>query len=295
MTIESQSGNDGRNLWAPRRKLPSQVLVLPTPPSALVEPHKVDTSQSPAQPGSERHPKITKEDLTGNQSAEHRPLRLLVSDRTALGCELLLHSLSRRRDISVSMVGATSSVEVEHVARTQQPDIALVSAALSDGPLAGFRVLPILQSILPKCDVIMLLDDCDETLAVDAFRARARGVFYRADPMELLIKCICRVREGQVWVRTKELRAVLDAFADSSPFSASTTASTHLQLNEREFMVARLVATGQTNRQIARRLNLSEHTVKNYLYRLFEKLGVRSRVELAVLMMNEPVRNGTLG
>ena len=58
-------------------------------------------------------------------------------------------------------------------------------------------------------------------------------------------------------------------------------------------MVARLVATGQTNRQIGKRLNLSEHTVKNYLYRVFKRVGIRSRVELAVLFMNDPGQSGT--
>lgn len=218
-------------------------------------------------------------------------LRLLISDRTALGCELLLLSLSRRRDLIGSAVWATSSAEVERVARTQRPEIALISAALSDGPLAGFRVLPTLQSVLPECRVIVLLDDNNEELAIDAFRAHARGVFHRSDPMEQLVKCIDRVRQGEVWVRPGELRAVFDAFAECSAFC--NAAITNFQLNERELMVARLVAEGQTNRQIGRRLNLSEHTVKNYLYRVFEKVGVRSRVELAVLTMNEPEKNPT--
>ena len=221
------------------------------------------------------------------------PLRLLISDRTALGCELLLLSLSRRRDLIGSVVCATSSAEVVQVARAQSPDVALVSAALSDGPLAGFRTLPMLQSFLPECPVIMLLDDCDQGLVLDAFRARARGVFFRADPVEQLVKCIDRVYRGQVWVRSRELRAVLDAFAECSPNHDPVSAN--FRLNDRELKVARLVATGQTNRQIARRLNLSEHTVKNYLYRLFEKVGVRSRVELAVMIMNEPAQNGTDG
>jgi len=224
---------------------------------------------------------------------ETQPLRLLVSDRTALGCELLLLTVSRRRDFISSAVWATSSAEVERVARTHQPEIALISAALSDGPLAGFRVLPTLQSVLPECRVIVLLDDNDEELAINAFRAHARGVFHRSDPMEQLIKCIDQVRQGEIWVRPRELRAVFDAFAECSPFAGLV--SSNFQLNERELMVARLVATGQTNRQIGRRLNLSEHTVKNYLYRVFEKVGVSSRVELAVLMMNEPTRNGTHG
>ena len=203
----------------------------------------------------------------------------------------MLLSLSRRRDLIGSVVCATSSAEVERVARTQQPDVALVSAALSDGLLAGFRVLPALQSALPECPVIVLLDDNDQELAIDAFRAHARGVFYRADPMEQLVKCIDRVRQGEVWVRARELRAVFDAFAECAPFGGPSRSN--FQLNEREMMVARLVATGQTNRQIGKRLNLSEHTVKNYLYRVFEKVGIRSRVELAVLLMNDPGQNGT--
>lgn len=227
--------------------------------------------------------------VSTESSMEAGHLRLLISDRTALGCELMLLTLSRRRDLIGSAVWATSSAEVERVARTQQPDIALISAALSDGPLAGFRVLPVLQSVLPECRVIVLLDDNSEELALDAFRAHVRGVFHRSDPMEQLVKCIDRVRQGEVWVRPGELRAVFDAFAECSSFCSA--ASTNFQLNERELMVARLVAEGQTNRQIGRRLNLSEHTVKNYLYRVFEKVGVRSRVELAVLMMNEPEKN----
>jgi two-component system nitrate/nitrite response regulator NarL len=231
--------------------------------------------------------KAPMERQNADRSSESRPLRLLISDQTALGCELMLLGLGRHRDLFESMVGATSSAEIEQAIRTQKPDIALVSAALSDGPFAGFRVLRTLQSVVPECAVIMLLDGCDTELAVDAFRARARGVFYRSEPMDMLVKCICRVRDGQVWVRTRDLRAVLNAFAESSPFAVSARAS--LRLNERERMVARLVATGQTNRHIARRVNLSEHTVKTYLHRLFEKLGVHSRVELAVLMMDDPL------
>lgn len=251
---------------------------------------RAEAIPSPLAPRSGIRSTMSSTEVDGDGSCELKPLKLLISDRTALGCELMLLSLSRRRDLIGSVVCATSSAEVERVARTQQPDVALVSAALSDGPLAGFRVLPALQSALPECPVIVLLDDNDQELAIDAFRAHARGVFYRADPMEQLVKCIDRVRQGEVWVRARELRAVFDAFAECAPFGGPSRSN--FQLNEREMMVARLVATGQTNRQIGKRLNLSEHTVKNYLYRVFEKVGIRSRVELAVLLMNDPAQNG---
>jgi two-component system nitrate/nitrite response regulator NarL len=254
----------------------------------------VDGIKSPIRfPAGEHRRKISTKSSNADDAVEGGPLRVLISDRTALGCELLLLGLSRRGDLIGSVMSATTSAEVERVARTQQPDVALVSAALSDGPLAGFRVLPSFQSFLPKCPVIVILDDSNEELAIEAFRARARGVFHRADLMEQLVKCIERVKQGEIWAGQKELRAVFDAFADYSPFSSSM--GTTFDLNDRELMVGRLVAKGQTNRQIGRRLNLSEHTVKNHLYRVYEKVGVRSRLELAVLMMAEPAQNGTHG
>ncbi|MGB7190790.1 MAG: response regulator transcription factor [Acidobacteriaceae bacterium] len=182
------------------------------------------------------------------------------------------------------MANATSSPEVLRLAQEFSPDIALVSAALSDGPLAGFKTLPVIQSMLPHCSVIVILDEVDLDLIVDAFRAHARGVFFRAQPIEHLIKCIDAVHKGQVWVGSKELRLVLDAFSESAPFHVPTSAG--LSLTKRELEIASLVAAGKSNRQISRSLNISEHTVKNNLFRVFEKIGIGSRVELAVFIMN---------
>jgi two-component system, NarL family, nitrate/nitrite response regulator NarL len=293
MKVAFQSGNTDFNQDAPQNQPRSEEQAphrsAPGKRNGIVETIKLPTEM----PSPERRRKVAIESQNHEGEVGTRPIRLLISDRTALGCELMLLGLSRCRDLIGSVVCATSSDEVERVARTQQPEVALVSASLSDGPLAGFRVLPSLQSFLPNCPVIVLLDDSNDELAIDAFRARARGVFHRADPMEQLVKCIERVRQGEVWAQQRELRAVFDAFADCAPFSGPVCST--FDLNDRELMVARLVATGQTNRQIGRRLNLSEHTVKNYLYRVFEKVGIRSRVELAVLMMNESVQDGTHG
>lgn len=294
MAAESKSGTDLRPVvlrahFHQEAQVSSGIWIAP-------EEEKAEGPENPKNPQTEHRRKPSAENGNGEHAVEAKPLRLLISDRTALGCELMLLGLSRRRNLIDSVICATSSAEIEQLIRTQQPDVALVSAALSDGPLAGFRVLPIFQAVLPKCSVIVLLDESDEYLAIDAFRARARGVFYRAEPMEQLVKCICQVHQGHIWARSSELRAVFDAFAKSAPFFSQTLPDFHL--NDRELMVARLLATGQTNKQIARRLNLSEHTVKNYLYRLFEKVGVSSRVELAVLMMktiDDSPRNGTHG
>lgn len=215
---------------------------------------------------------------------EDRPPRVLISDKTLLGCQVLASSLDGHVADSGVSACATTSEEVLRVAHNIDPEVALLSAALSDGPLAGFKALPVLQSLFPECSVVVLLDTNDPDLVVDAFRARARGVFFRADPIEHLIKCIRCVYHGQVWVASRDLRHVLDAFSECSPFHSPLP--TNSNLTRRELDIANLVAAAQTNRQISRRLNLSEHTVKNYLFRIFEKIGVGSRVELAVHMMN---------
>lgn len=206
---------------------------------------------------------------------------LLISDKTLLGCELLARSLAGHAE---HIAQATSSTQVLDVAQQSNPEVALISAALADGPLAGFKTLPVLQSVLPLCSIIMVLDEMDPDLIIDAFRAHVRGVFFKAEPIEHLIKCIRVVHEGQIWAGSQHLRLVLDAFSESAPFHTPTHSS--LSLTKREHQIASLVAAAQSNRQISRRLNISEHTVKNNLFRIFEKVGIGSRIELAVVMMN---------
>jgi DNA-binding NarL/FixJ family response regulator len=232
----------------------------------------------------------SKEDSSG--------FRLLIADKTRLGCDLLAKTIESHLGPGVNLLQATKSSEALNSIPRFLPDVALIAAALADGPLSGFKILPVLQSLAPRCAGIVMLDELDIDLIVDAFRARARGVFFREDPIEQLIKCIRVVHEGQIWVGSRELKRVLDAFAESSPYHVPT--SSNINLTKREVDIAILVAAGQSNRQISRTLNLSEHTIKNNLFRIFEKLGITSRVELAISIMNlhqshPTLSRGTMG
>jgi DNA-binding NarL/FixJ family response regulator len=210
--------------------------------------------------------------------------RVLISDRNSLGCQTLARALEGHYDPVESVTNATSSELILQAVREKPPEVALISSALTDGPLAGFKILPVLQSVCSSCAVVVMLDENDRDLVIDAFRAHARGVFFRVQPIDDLIKCLRVVHQGQVWLDSRHLRIVLDAFSECAPFH--TPSSSELVLTKRELEIASLVAAAQSNRQISRRLNLSEHTVKNYLFKIYEKVGVASRVELAVFMMN---------
>jgi len=131
----------------------------------------------------------------------------------------------------------------------------------------------------------MLFDSSDRDLVVNAFRGGAHGVFCRDEPFETLCKCIYSVYQGQIWATSKELCYALDALAETAPLRMVNARGATL-LTKRQEDVVRLVAEGLTNREVSRQLNLSEHTVRNYLFHAYEKLGISSRVELVLYALN---------
>jgi DNA-binding NarL/FixJ family response regulator len=127
----------------------------------------------------------------------------------------------------------------------------------------------------------MLLDSSERASVIESFLAGARGVFSRTDSLKALAKCIHSVHNGQVWASSRELQFVLEALCAPAPIRLLNGKGTAM-LSAREMEVVQSVAEGLTNREIAKRLGLTEHTVKNYLFRIFDKLGVSSRVEVVL-------------
>jgi DNA-binding NarL/FixJ family response regulator len=210
-----------------------------------------------------------------------RPIRIVAADSNHMACRLLSEALNRQPGLSV----VASTVDYESLRQSAdrvQPDIVLISANLRGGPLRPERrPTGPLSGLLP-CPWVLLLDESERHLVVAAFRAGARGVFSRSQSdIGLLAKCVRRVVEGQIWVDNRQMLYLLEAFnsnGNAQPPSASHTPS----LTPREESVVKLVVQGMVNREIADELKLSEHTVKNYLFRVFDKLGVSNRVELAL-------------
>jgi DNA-binding NarL/FixJ family response regulator len=102
-----------------------------------------------------------------------------------------------------------------------------------------------------------------------------------------------RVHAGQVWANSAQLTQVLDNFA-SQPVMRLVDPDGLRLLTKREEDVVQLIQQGLTNREIARELRLSEHTVRNNLFRIFDKLGVSTRVELALYAINGSKRVSTV-
>jgi DNA-binding NarL/FixJ family response regulator len=143
-----------------------------------------------------------------------------------------------------------------------------------------------LQVARPQIMQILLVESVDRELVVNAFRCGVRGLFCFAEyPFRLLCKCIQVVHRGQIWANAQRIDYLLESITQVPSLRVlSTTGSTLLTPREEQVVV--LVAEGLSNREIAQELALSEQTVKKYLFRIFDKLGISTRVELVLYAVN---------
>lgn len=214
-------------------------------------------------------------------------IRVLVVDSSRIHTELLAEALQKDRRLEV--ISAHSSLEVLHAARQHGVDVAAISAYLDDTPQRGLEVLRELRSAYPSVRGVMLLDSVARETVLEAFRAGARGIFSRSESIQALCKCVHCVYQGQIWARSEHMAFAVEALA-STPTVRATDAKGFNLLSAREMEVVRGLSEGLTNREIADQMGLSHHTIKNYVFRIFEKLGVSNRVELLFMTLS---RTGT--
>ncbi len=212
-------------------------------------------------------------------------LRLLIVEDTLMACELLKESLNRST-IGIGEVFCFHSYsQVTELGRECKADIALVGEQLDGAQQDGLAVISFLRENSPLTRSIFLARSLPPATVVAAFQHGASGVFCRTQPIQSLHRCIRAVHQGRVWINSKQLEAVLQVLGRVQP-RYQMRATTVGSLTKREEEVANLVTEGLSNLQIAHRLGLSEHTVGNYLVKCYEKLGLSTRVELVLHILN---------
>ena len=220
------------------------------------------------------------------QSAGTGEIRVLVADNTQIHAQLLADALKREQGLDVISADSDSHALIA-TAAAYKADILLISSNLDeDEPHRAFEILRELRASHRKIRAVMLMDSSKRELILHAFRAGARGIFSRHDSIESLCKCVRSVHEGQIWANSLQMSFAVEALA-SSPTPRAVDANGLDLLSKREMEVVRSLAEGLTNREIAERLGLSQHTIKNYLFRVFDKLGVSSRVELLFMTLSQ--------
>jgi DNA-binding NarL/FixJ family response regulator len=210
---------------------------------------------------------------------------VLIADSNRMQSQLLASALRRRPEFRITVCRMDTASILQALTSTL-PRVALLSLNSSVNASEAVTTLHRLHLSHPEIANLLLVESCNRELVVSAFRSGARGIFSINEAnLRLLCKCILRVAGGQIWANTEQLNYLMDLISEV-PSLRVLNASGNDLLTPREEQVVALVAEGLSNRGVARELSLSEHTVKKYLFRIFEKLGVSTRVELVLYAFN---------
>jgi len=212
----------------------------------------------------------------------------MIADPDQMRCKFMASAFRRSR-YRFQVVGCEAdSKSALNVLQQQQPKVATISVGLRDGHLTGLDLLRHKKAASPQTRAVIVLDTYDRDLIIEAFRQGADGVFSREESFPDLCRCLDAVGKGEIWIRNRELRYLVEALGGIRTIPRRLVDSRGANLlSKRQTEIACLVADGLSNSEVANRLCLSEHTVKNYLLRIFDKLGVSNRIELTLSVLNQ--------
>ena len=223
--------------------------------------------------------------MSSSLAADTSVISVLIADCNRIQAQLLSSALRRRSEFRIS----TCAVDVASILQgvcSASAKVVVLSLNHSIGIAGQMAALRRVHLSYPAVAKILLVASYDRELVVSAFRSGTRGIFCISDThFGLLCRCIQRIADGQIWANTEQLN-MLVALVSEVPSLRVLNARGDQILTPREEQVVALVAESLSNRDIARELNLSEHTVKKYLFRIFDKLGISSRVELVLYAVN---------
>jgi len=202
--------------------------------------------------------------------------KVLVYDSSTLQCELLATGLESLR-LGLEIICASDLESLQTLLTDDASSVVIISDASMNGNAISHAKH--LRGRFAGLLLVFLLQEGRRDRVIEAFRMGARGIVYSNESLSQLAKCIECVSQGEVWVRRADLAMIFDGLLQSN--ARITDATGRALLSPREDEISRLVAEGMSNREVSRTLKISESTVKNSLFHIFEKLGISNRVELA--------------
>jgi DNA-binding NarL/FixJ family response regulator len=175
--------------------------------------------------------------------------------------------------------------EAARIVTSLKPDILLLDLAMPRYP--GMAALRDLAGRNLPTRVILLTADISQAQSVEALQLGVRGIVVKDAAIHLLIKAVRQVMEGQYWVGREAVSTMLTALRHTPVRTPDLGAP--VGRTPRQHAIVKAVATGATNREIARQLRISDDTVKQHIAAAFDKCGVSTRVELALFAVNHQI------
>jgi len=214
-------------------------------------------------------------------------VRVIVADTQAIFRAGLRKVFALEDDIRV--VGqAETLAQTQSAAAKFTADVLIFEAALTPNPVEA--VTDLLRQN-PRLRVVVVTPSADEELTLDLFRRGVHGILSREVEPELLVECLRKVVAGETWLDPQGVRWVMDAYRNQTNRPAGSRLK--VQLTPKETLIVSCVTQGMKNKEIALRVGTTEQVVKNYLRKVYDKLGVADRLELALYCLNHHVVDNT--
>ncbi len=213
-------------------------------------------------------------------------IRVILADTQAIFRAGLRKIFALEDDIRV--VGQAETLPQTQSAVTKfSADILIFESALAPNPIEA--VTELLRQA-PQLKIVVVTPTSDEQLTLDLFRRGAHGIVSREVEPEVFVDCLRKVASGEPWLENQAIHWVMEAFRGHTLRPSGTRAK--VQLTPKESLIVSCVTQGMKNKEIATRVGTTEQVVKNYLRKVYDKLGVADRLELALYCLNHHIVDG---
>ena len=210
--------------------------------------------------------------------------RILIADDHPIFRDGLRRLLESEREFQV--IGeACNGVEAVNMVRELKPEILLLDLAMPRRP--GLEALREMSTQASSVRVILLTAAAEKDQIVEALQLGARGVVLKDSATQILLKSIRAVMNGEYWVGRESVSNLVQYLRSMVEASGNEPRKKNYGLTPRELEVVSAVVAGYANKEIAQHFKISEDTVKHHLSNIFDKVGVSTRLELALFAVNQ--------
>lgn len=226
--------------------------------------------------------------------ARPQPIRVILADSQAIFRVGVRKVVAVEDDLRVVAQAESLGQTLSAVSKFPA-DVLLFESRISPNPLEA--VSEILKRC-PELKVVLVTGDLDADATVEYLRRGVKGIVNRAITPDLLIRCVRRIAEGEIWLENRGVNWVIEAYKAQASMLTSPRPKNHL--TDKEMLIVSCVTQGMRNKEIAQEVGTTEQVIKNYLRKVYDKLGVSDRLELALYCIHHrllekmgPGANGT--
>jgi two-component system, NarL family, nitrate/nitrite response regulator NarL len=215
---------------------------------------------------------------------EVTPIRVVIADEQPAFRQNLRRSLESEPGLHILGEASDGNGAVQ-VARQTRPDILLVDFALSQK--CDLKALNNSANHSPPVRVVVTVTDIEKSYLVEAFRLGAHGILLKRSTPQVLLKSLRSVMAGQYWLERDSVGVLVEALRETLDNGNGSKSPKDYGLTRREVDIITKIASGRSNKEVGEEFAISERTVKHHLTNIFSKVGVSSRLQLALFAVNQ--------